>query len=997
MIDAVHRYEGTVNQVLGDGIMALFGAPLAHEDHAVRACYAALDMQASMLRYSEELQDHQGLSLKIGVGLNSGEVVVRTIGNDLHMEYSAVGQTTNLSAKMQAAAKPATILITKETARLVEGLVETESLEPVRVEGIVDPIEAFELLDVTSSARRLQVSIAQGLTRFVGRETEFATFQSVIREAARGEGQLVAIFGEAGVGKSRLIYEFLNSDWCDEWTVLQSSSVSYGKVRAYFPVIHLLRRYFELADNVPPEKVEKLVKTKLPELSEHLQESIPPVLALLDALPSDDPFHKLEAREQHRATLEALRSLLFYESQRSPLIVIFEDLHCIDNATQIFLDSVVEMLPTSRMVLLVDYRPEYRHDWGHKTYYTQMRLSQLSPEAAHDVLDVLLGNDRGLTNIKQLLAERTQGNPFFLEEMTRTLAEASILVGDKGAYRLTQIPERLEIPSTVQAVLAARIDRLTPEQKELLQTAAVIGRDIPLPLLEVVSELEASHLQQALSNLTGAEFIYETQLYPDRAFTFKHALTHEVAYESLLREKRRALHAKIVAVLERSAGGKVDEQVERIAPHAMLGELWDKAVWYFWKSGTRAMSRSAFNEARACFESALEAMTRLSPSPENQKQTIDLRLELRNAMFMLGDFKRVYEHLEVAEQLATALNDEERLRRTLNFMSSHFTMRGQADRALECGERALSLARAQEDIAARTVTRYYLGIANHYIGNYAQAAEHNRAAISPLHDELKYERFGTSAVVSVMCRNWMVQSLAELGEFDEGIQRGHEGIALARESKHLYSLTYVTCSLGFLHFMKGEPETAIPLLEECLSYCEKGVPLFPHVAGFLGASYILAKRLTDAISLLEDADAQTSRSGRFAGHAVRLTRLGEAYLQAGRVEDAHTAGRRAVEIATQHGEQGNKAWARRLRGEIFAAEHPKEAEKHYIEVLATAEALGMRPLEAHCRRSLGAVYTKIGRAIEARALLSRSIELYRDMGMQFWLPESEELLGSAQE
>src|SRR5215475_220495 len=369
MMAAVHRYEGTVNQVLGDGIMALFGAPLAHEDHALRACYAALTMQTAMREYTETVRRAHGIEMRIRVGLNSGEVVVRAIGNDLHMDYSAVGQTTHLAARMEQLATPGTIRLTAATLRLVEGLVQVQALGPIPVRGMPEPVEVFELVGASTLRGRLQAAAVRGLTRFVGREAELTAVRHALAQAGAGHGQVVAVVGEAGVGKSRLVYEVDHAHHTQGWRVLESASVSYGKATPYFPVVELLKRYVHVEDAVEPRTVRARVAGQVLTLDETLQETIPALLWLLDVPPDDSPFRMLEPAARRQRTLAALKRVLLRESQVQPLLLVFEDLHWIDAETQALLDSLIESLPTARLLLLVNYRPEYQHGWGSKTYY----------------------------------------------------------------------------------------------------------------------------------------------------------------------------------------------------------------------------------------------------------------------------------------------------------------------------------------------------------------------------------------------------------------------------------------------------------------------------------------------------------------------------------------------------------------------------------------------------------------------------------------------------
>ena len=635
MMAAVHRYEGTVNQVMGDGIMALFGAPIAHEDHAVRACYAALAMQAAIRTYAEEARRAHGITVQMRVGLNSGAVVVRAIGNDLHMDYSAIGQTTHLAARMEQLATPGSILLTADTLRLVEGLVQVMALGPVPVKGLPEPVEVVELVGASMLRGRFQARVAGGLTRFVGRDQELVVIQQALAQASTGHGQVVAVVGEAGVGKSRLVYEFVHSHRTQGRRVLESTSVSYGKATPYCPVIDLLRRYTHVEERDDVRTIRAKVTGQVLTLDAALQETIPALLVLLDALSEDSPFLQLDPPQRRQHTLDALKRVLLRESQEQPLLLVFEDLHWIDSETQALLNALVESLPTARLLLLVNYRPEYQHGWGSKTYYTQLRLDPLPPVSAHGLLHALLGDDPSLAPLKQLLIARTEGNPFFLEESVRTLVETGMLVAQPGAYRLAQALQTIQVPATVQAVLAARIDRLPPEDKWLLQTAAVIGTEVPFALLQAIADLSEVDLHRVLVHLQAAEFLYETRLFPEREYTFKHALTHEVVYSSLLLERRRGLHARLVEALEarapergpEGAAGRSADQGERLAYHAVRGEVWTKAVPYCRQAGdkrwpgpptVRPRSRLSRRSApsRICRRHARHASRPLiSPSP----------------------------------------------------------------------------------------------------------------------------------------------------------------------------------------------------------------------------------------------------------------------------------------------------------------------------------------------------------------------------------------------
>jgi class 3 adenylate cyclase/tetratricopeptide (TPR) repeat protein len=1001
MIEAVHRYEGTVNQVMGDGIMALFGAPIAHEDHAVRACYAALRMQETVTCYGNEMQRAHGVPVQIRVGLHSGVVVVRAIDSSLHMDYTAVGQTTHLAARMEQMAKPGSVLTTGETLRLAEGFVQVTALGPVSVKGLTEPVEVFELIGATSTRTRLQALATSGLTRFVGRQAEFETLHQTLERAGTSHGQVVAVIGEPGVGKTRLVYEFTRSHHPHNWLVLASSAVSYGKATAYLPVRDLLKAYFQLDDRDDGRKVREKVTGKLLTLDTALGPTLPVFLTLLDVPVEDRHWQALDPAQRRQRTLEAIKGLLLRESQAQPLLLVFENLHWIDAETQAVLDSLIESLPTARLLLLVNYRPEYQHGWGNKIYYTQLRLDPLPPTSAEALLQALLGDDPSLVPLKQLLIERTKGNPFFLEESVRALVETGGLVGERGSYRPFKPLDRLLVPASVQAVLAARIDRLPPEEKRLLQTAAVIGTEVPFALLQALGELSEEELRRTLSHLQAAEFLYETSLFPELEYTFKHALTHEVAYGGLLQERRRTLHAHIVTASERLYANRLTDQVEWLAHHAFRGEVWDKAVAYGRQVGTKALARSALREVVACSEQALAALRHLPESRAMQEQAIDLRFDLRHALLVLGELRQMLDYLREAATLAEALDDQPRLGRVSAYMCRYFREIGDPDAAVASGQHALAIAEALGDLTLQVTAHHFLGLAYHTLGDHRQAVRLLESNVESLAGELLRERFGLSALPSVISRAWLARCLAELGAFPEGIMHGEKALRIAEVVDHPLSLVIACLGVGFLSLRQQDIYKAISVLERCLELCRiSNIPLWvPETASALGCAYACVGRVAEAVSLLDQAEQRDAAMRTMGGQSLRVGYVSEAYLLAGRMQEAVHFAVRALDLARAHKERGHEAWALRLLGEIAAQQTPPEIEpaaQHYRQALALAEALGMRPLVAHCHLGLGTLHSRIGRTDQARTDLAAAIALYRTMDMTFWLPQAEAALAQVE-
>jgi class 3 adenylate cyclase/tetratricopeptide (TPR) repeat protein len=1014
MMDAVHRYEGTVNQVLGDGIMALFGAPLAHEDHALRACYAALAMQDEMRQHRQRLGQSEESGLHIGVGMNSGEVVVRSIDNDLNIDYSALGQTTHLAARMQELAGPGVSLLSSNTLRQVEGFIQVKSLGAVPVKGVSRPVDSYEIIGATSARTRVQAGAARGLTPLVGRSMEIDIFNKLVDRAKGGHGQILAMVGEPGMGKSRLVHEFTRHQLPPDWRVLEATSVSYGKATPYFPLIEMLCRYFQITAGESSENIRDQVVMHILQLDNSLKDAIPPIVSLLGGLPDEKNsagyrerdwlaqlpdigemirrFNSMDSQQRRRYTLDAIKRICVRESRRQNLLLIFEDLHWIDHETQAFLDALVESLPMNRLMLLVNYRPEYKHNWSDKSYYTQVRVDPLQTSSAEELLSKLLGTNRNLAALKELLIRRTEGNPFFAEETVRSLAEIAVLTGEKGAYRPGLKIDDLVIPSTVQSVVADRIDRLPIEEKHLLQTAAVIGVIVPFDLLHAVSELSDDQLFHYLAHLQSAEFIHETNLFPNLEYTFKHALTHEVAYGALLHERRTVLHAQIVRAIEVINAGNLQEKIEQLAQHAQQGALWEKAVFYLWQSGAKASSRSANQEAREFYGRALQSLEHLPQTGVALQQAIDLRLDLRNPLFLLGEFERLYSCLRDAERIAENLDDQRRLGRVLNFLISYYGLIGEHDRAIDACERALSLNSVDTEL--NTVTYYYLGQANFYRGQYGRAMEALNHSLSLIRDEkYKYERFGTAYILSVINEVWLVQCLAVLGAFEEGAVHAQRGIEIAQAANHVSSLAYAYCSLGLLALLKGDVNEAIVALEKARKMCEDSdiKVLLTHIWAHLGLAYALSGRVSEALPLLEMSDKQSALMGRKAGQSLRTCWHAQARFLSGEISTANDLVTRAFELAVQAKEPGHQGWALRLLGDIAVSENAESSipEQYYAQAIALANDLEMKPLAAHCRLGLGTLWLQQGDEQRAEFELSAANRLYRQIGMTFWLNQTE--------
>ena len=993
MMAAVHHFEGTVSQVMGDGIMALFGAPLVHEDHAVRACYAALRMQELVKCHAEGISRALGAILQIRVGLNSGEVVVRSISSDLHMDYTAIGRTVHLAARMEQLARPGSILLAPSTLEQVDGFVVVKPLGALSVKGLVDPVEVYEAIGVGPAQTRLQAVALRRLTRFVGRDAELAQLHSVRRLAADGCGQVAVLVAEAGVGKSRLVYELAHSHHMQGWLMLECASVSYGQAMSYLPVINLLKAYFKIRDRDDLQAIGDKVTERLFALDRALEPTLPALLALLDVPVKDAAWQALDPARRRRHMLDAVTHLLLREAREQPLLLIVEDLHWIDGETQALLDELVESLGPARMLLLATCRPEYQHGWSRKPYYNQMRLDALSVESARELLDALLGDDPALEPLKQLLVNL--GKPFYLEEVVRTLVETKALAGSLGHYHLVRPVEVIQVPATVQATLAARIDRLPLQEKRLLQVASVIGKDLPFDLLQAVAELPEEALRLSLDHLQAAEFIYRTGSLPNPDYTFKHALTHDVAYGGMLQESRRVLHARIVDAIETLHRGHVDAYLERLAHHSLRGELREKAMGYLHQAGRRAEARSARQDAVSWFEAALEVVDSLPEIPSVLEAAFDIRLELRHMLVQLGDFGGGLKCLREASALAEQLKDEHRCGQVYAYLTNIHSMLGATDEALESGRRALEIAARLGDLQLQVLATSYLTQAHSLRGSHRRAIELATSNIAAVPPGSEYEHFGASIPMAVFDRCWLVKDLAELGQFAKAARYEAEMFRLAELKHHNYTVGQANYYAGSFRLLKGDWMMARLQIERCIDLYRSGNVLLqlPQAIASSAWSHAGFGELNEALARQHEAEPLLlSREAKGVTFALDTGYrfLSRAALISGRLDEAQRLADRAVEFSNSYG--WNAAHILQLLGDI--ATHPGQfdavrGENYYRKALAFAGSRGLRPVTAHCHLGLGKLHWRIGKGERAREHLTTAATMYRDMDMNFWLGQAE--------
>jgi predicted ATPase/class 3 adenylate cyclase len=989
MMEAVHRYDGYVAQSTGDGIFALFGAPMAHEDHPQRALYAALRMQEELKRYAERLRLEKGLTLLARVGVNTGEVIVRTLQTDAtHAEYVPIGHATSLAARLQALAAPGSIAISEAVRKLVEGYFTLKALGPARIKGVSEPVNIYEVTGLGPLRTRLQRAAGRGLTKFVGRQREIDALKQAAGQAKAGHGQLAAVVGEAGVGKSRLFYEFkaITQSGC---MVLETFSVSHGKASAYLPVIELLHGYFRIASEDDARSRREKVIGKVLGLDRSLEDTLPYLFALLGLVEGDDPLARQEAQLRRRRTLEAIKRLVLRESVNQPLLMICEDLHWIDSETQALLNLLADSIGTAKILLLVNYRPEYTHTWGSKTYYTQVRLDPLGRESAEEMLDALLSDNAALQPLKRLVIERTEGNPFFMEEIVQSLFEEGVLVRN-GSVRLTKPLGALKLPPTVQGILAARIDRLPPEQKELLQTLAVLGKEFALSLVRAVTGCGDDELNRMLEALQLAEFIYEQPAAGEVEYTFKHALTHEVAYHSVLGERRKLVHERAAEVIEALGPARVEDQLMELAHHYSCSGNVGKAVEDLGRAGQRAAQHAAHVEAVGCLTRALELLPQLPEGAARDRQELELRQSLV-AMLWAVKGPAAPETIAATERTAALAEHSGTLAQLVHSVISRCVAAldsGDLAAAGALADQALDLAVRDCSPASLAMARYVQVHVRHARGDLAGVEQHFTTGLA-FFDEPGFRLVPGRAVLAFAEASWNAWLL---GRADVARARMAQATAAA-EANNPFDVAYSEFCAAFLCVLLGEYGNAEALAAQALARAEKHQ--FPIAAAQsrvgLGMARAQLGRASEAVELIREGIADQLESGFRLAISVWTGALAGAQAAAGAAGDALATIEQALQANPY--ELVYRPENLRLRGTLRLTQgQPELAEADFREAIALAQQTGAKALELRATMNLARLLDRQGKRDDARTMLAAIYDSFTEGFDTVDLKEAKALL-----
>jgi len=998
LMDEIHKYEGTINQFTGDGVMAIFGAPVAHENHSQRACYSALSIQKAIGDYSEKVKKDCSIEFKMRIGINSGPVIVGSIGDDLRMDYTAVGDTTNLAYRIEHEALPGRILISRNTHKIARDFFECKAIGKFEVKGKEEPQEAYELLKTGEVETRFKASVIKGLTKFVGRKNSMPALVETYDRVIAGSGQVIGVVGEAGVGKSRLLLQFVNQLPPDGMTYLEGRCLHYGGSIIYMPFLEILKSYFDIKEEDREFIINKKIKEKTLALDEELTSIIPPFQGLLSLKVEDENYLALEPTQKREKTFEALRDLFIRASQIKPLILAVEDLHWIDKTSEEFLEYLIGWIANARIMLILLYRPEYTHHWGSKSYYTKIGLTQLGTASSRKLVQAILEEGEIVPELEKLVLNRGAGNPLFMEELTYSLLENGTIQKKDQKYVLDTETSDIQVPDTIQGIIAARMDRLEKNLKRTMQVASVIGREFAFRILQTISGLR-EEIKSNLLNLQGLEFIYEKRLFPELEYIFKHAFTQEVAYNSLLLARRKEIHEKIGDAIQELYPHRLEEFYEVLAYHYSKSDNLEKACQHLKLSGKKATINFSNWEAFRYYKEAIKILKKLPETEENKRE----KLKVINAMFIsirqLGFPEDSLQYLQEGERLSKRLDDEINLAAVYTAIGGYYTYRGDHHQAIKYTEKSFQAAQKIEDV------RLMVSIAQGLCGSYSVAGENQKvvevasSVIDVLEKKKKESEFFTGGfnIYSTLCGQCGV-SQAYLGNFEEAETIGQRGLNLAVKIDHLPSLGFIELQCGHLSAIKGEGKNAIHYFEESIGHLKEGQVV--SLLGFpwcgLGWGYHLLGKNTAARKYVEKGlDIQLGTETPIFLSLIHLI-LGMIHFDSGDLSSAQTHAQKALELSQQNNEKYFEAPSLIWLGRILNQADPSkidEAKKFIVEGIKVCSDLRMKPFCSMGYLFWGEFCAGAEQREQALESLKKAEGMFQEMGMGYWLYKTQEVLG----
>jgi len=997
LMDEIHKYEGTINQFTGDGVMALFGAPLAHEDHAQRACYAALAIQKGLDEYGEELKDEFGVDFKMRIGLNSGNVVVGSIGDNLRMDYTAVGDTTNLASRMQSNAKPGTVLISENTYRLARDFFKFRSLGKVEVKGKTELQEIYELIRTSDVETRLDAAVTKGLTKFVGRKNSMASLMDAFDRVKSGLGKVVGLVGEAGVGKSRLLLELRKMLPRGEYIYLEGRCIHYGSSMTYLPILDILRTYFEINEEDRKIVIKKKMEKKILDIDEKLKSIIPPFQELFSLKVDDENFINLDPKEKRERIFEAIRDLLIRLSHVKPLVLAIEDLHWIDKTSEEFLNYLIGRLAGTPILLILLYRPVYDHQWGSKSYYAEVRVDQLGFSSSTQMVQAILDEAAIILDLQNFIIKRAAGNPLFIEEFTHTLLENGAIERKNDEYVLSRKADDIQVPNTIQGIIAARMDRLENNLKRTMQIASVIGRDFAFRILETITNL-GEELKSYLLELQGLEFIYEKELFPELEYIFKHALIQEVAYNSLLLKRRSEIHEKIGNAVESLYSEKLEEFYEILAYHYSKGENPEKACQYLKLSGNKATRNHSVWEAFSFYKDAIDKLNQLPETQETKKERLEILYLIITPMYLLGFPENSLEILKDGEMLSKELGDSKRLAIFYSRIGSYYSYKGEPLIAMKYSEDAFEEARIQRDLQLIAPLAFQLCTPYQGAGQFYKIVDMVPGVIDLIEKSERESEFFALPwnPYSALC-GYNGMSMGWLGDFEEGKVAIEKGLRNAIQIDDIRTLGYVHFFYGTFFFVKGDWPHAKEHFQNSIKYYEevKWLLILAMSETLLGLSYYFLgdsetgkKHSEKGLKIIRETGVEMYMS---FFHWI----LGLIHMELGDPKSARSFLEESLRLSKRNHEKHSEGLSWIWLGRILGRAEPKQIDKAkqcIMKGMEILQELKIKPFYSQGHLFLSELYLKTSEKEKAIQNLEKAEKMFQEMRMDYWLTQTKEVM-----
>jgi class 3 adenylate cyclase/tetratricopeptide (TPR) repeat protein len=974
LIHKVHDYEGTVNEMTGDGIMALFGAPVALEDAPQRAIRSSLAIHREVAKFSDQLKQEKKdvPPVKMRIGIHTGPVVVGTVGNDLRVEFKAVGDTVNLASRMEGQAKPGTTYITEDTFKLTEGLFRFEGLGQRVIKGKQAPVNVYRAIAASTMRTRFDVSAERGLTPFAGRERELELLLDGLERSKVGRGQAFSIMAEAGIGKSRLLYEFRKAVAHEDVTFLEGRCLSYSRGVAYHPVIEILKANFDIDEGDGDFEIREKVKGGLTMLGADETSTLPYLLELLAVKDSGIDKIPMSPEERKSRIIEALKRIVLRGSEIRPLIMAFEDLHWIDRSSEDQLKHLLEGIPGARVLLIFTYRPEFVHTWGAKSYHNQIMLNRLSNREGLMMVSHLLGTQELDRDLEEFMLEKTEGVPFFIEELIKSLKDLKIIEKEDNRYRITKDLKEVVIPATVQDVIMARVDSLPEDMKSLLQTVSVVGRESSYDLIKRLTGLTEQELLSHLSVLKDSELLYERGIYPQSTYIFKHALTQEVAYDSLLLKTRKEIHEKIGEATEALYSDSLEKHYGLLAYHYARSANADKAVKYLDLANQKASKLNAMEEAKAYFEEAMTHLDMLPESEENRQRRISLLVNQEDAFFLLFKTSEYYNLLTHHEPMAIELGNQALLGALYSRMGNCDFGFGNFDQGIKTLTKAAKLCEAARNVEDAGYAYAWLGWNHLYRGHYDRVLAVKEDLLRMMERQFNprwYVRGLCGASRACIC----------LGRWDQAVKEAEKALKVAEESLNNSLVVFAAWTLSMAYTLKGDLGRGVEYGELAL---QKAVTPADKAWAHRGLGWALCRagEANKGVELLDAALAIVQPSRHMPTEIPTTCILGAAYWLAGEDEKAREALEEGLEIANRCGAKYYAGFAQRLLGEMDLKTNPAQAKIHFERSIAVLQEIKAENELALAYVSYGCLHKQRKQIAQAKEYLMKALKIFERLG-----------------